>query len=384
MEATRKTASAAAPHPRAVLRWIGMVALATLTACSDNDNNSDDSLNQPFAEILAQGVDRYLGVYTPMTSETSGNVVTHTFGAGDGPLCLDGTEYSMATRDAGSEDLIIFLQGGGARWSTFSAAYVSVTDPVVQLPPPRAGILDPDRADNPVRDWNLVFIPYCDGGLHSSDKDNDYDNDGIVESPQRGLHNLSASLDVAVTTFPNPRRILLTGNSGGGFGTTFALPLVRSLYPEVPIEIVNDSGIGVGKPGDGDFLMLLMDDWNQSAFIPQSCPDCLGPDGHLSNYLSWQLEQDPNTRRGYMSYSQDSTIATFFLGLDGPVFEAALTEELSQLEAAHPERVRSWVPDGVGHTFLLREPDKTAGGVPVMAWISAMLDGSEDWISISD
>lgn len=371
------------PLSRSFLPWVCALALPLLGACSDGgDNHNNDAGNQdpvPFAELFEQGINRYLGLYTPMSSVTDAGVVTHTFGAGDGPLCIDGSEYRMSTRDAGSENLVIFLQGGGARWSTFDAANPSAESGI-----PAIGILDPSRADNPVKDWNAVYLPYCDGGLHASDKDNDYDNDGTVESPQRGLHNLSAALDVAVSTFPQPQRILLTGNSAGGFGTTFALPLVRHHYPDVPIELVNDSGVGVAKPDEPDYLKLLMSDWNQDAFIPASCLDCLPDDGHLTNYQIWQMDQDPNVRRGYMSYTQDSTIAVFFLGIGGPAFEEALFSELAKSETAHPNRVRSWVPNGDGHTFLLLEPDKTAGGVSVMAWITAMLDGSDDWVSVKD
>lgn len=380
-------------RPRGVLPWLCAIALPLLGACSDGgDKRNDVVAAVPFAELFEQGIDRYLGLYTPMSS-TAGpmaaaaadNVVTYTFGAGDGPLCLDGSEYSMATRDAGSENLVIFLQGGGARWSTFDAASQNVA---AQLVPGifETGILDQNREDNPVKDWNLVYLPYCDGGLHASDKDNDYDDDGIVESPQRGLHNLSAALDVAVNTFPQPERILLTGNSAGGFGTTFALPLVSKLYPDTPIDVVNDSGVGIGKPGDPGYLMLLMSDWNQAAFIPESCPDCLAEDGdgHLTNYQIWQLDQNPQVRRGYMSYTQDSTIADFFLQIGGPAFEEALYQEMAQAEDAHPERVRSWIPAGNGHTFILAEPDKTAGGVSVMAWITAMLERSDEWVSTTD
>lgn len=366
---------------RSFLACVCAVALPLLGACSDGSNGrvNVEPGTEPFAEIIAQGINRYLGLYTPMMSEQVEDVVTHTFGTGDGPLCIDGSEYRMSTRDAGSQDLVIFLQGGGARWSTFSSANPSAESGI-----PPIGILDPGRADNPVRDWNQVYLPYCDGGLHASDKDNDYDNDGIVESPQRGLHNLSAALDVAITTFPSPRRILLTGNSAGGFGTTFALPLVRHLYPDVPIEVVNDSGVGVAKPDEPEFLQMLMTDWNQSAFIPESCPDCLADDGHLTNFLVWQLDQDPNVRRGFMSYTRDTVIGDFFLGIGGEAFEAALFPELAQLQNAHPDRVRSWVPDGTGHTFLLIEPDQTAGGVSVMDWVTAMLDGSDDWTSVAD
>ena len=109
-------------------------------------------------------------------------------------------------------------------------------------------------------DWNLAYFPYCDGGLFASDNDRDADGDGIEELTQRGLQNLSAGLDVTVNTFPAPRRILLVGASAGGLGTTFALPVVRSLYPEIPIDVVNDSGVGIGRPDQPEFQELLLSD----------------------------------------------------------------------------------------------------------------------------
>ena len=370
--------SSSRPSSRRLLApVVALSSLLLLSACSDGGNDSNGGNNggaEPFAEILAQGINRYLGLYTPMTSEITDGITTHTFGTGDGPLCLDGSSYRMATMDAGSEELVIYMQGGGACWSAFCAATSSAPSGI-----PQVGVLDPNREDNPMKDMNQVYLPYCDGGLHSSDRDNDYDNDGTVEAPQRGLHNLSAALDVAVTTFPSPRRIVLTGASGGGFGTIFALPLVRSLYPGIPIDVVNDSGVGIGKPGDKSFLELLMTDWNQSAFIPASCEDCLGDDGHLTNFLIWQLDEDPDTRLGMMTATQDSTIADFFLGIGGPAFEAALLPEFMDITSAHPDRYRYWITEGTTHTYIQLDPDEDAGGVTAIDWISAMLTGEGDW-----
>ncbi len=362
---------------RSPLRMLALAAgLLVLTACSNGNSHNDKPKN--FEEIIAQGIARYLGLYTPMMTETTNGITRYTFGAGDGPLCQNGSEYHMETFDQGSENLVIFMEGGGACWSTLCSSAESAQS--LQ----QVGILDPNRADNPVRDWNQVYVPYCDGGLHASDADNDYDNDGIAERPQRGLHNLSAALDVAVTNFPNPRRILLTGQSGGGYGTTFALPLVRHLYPGVPIELVNDSGVGIGKPGNPDFIRMLQEDWNQSAFIPESCPDCIGPDGHLTNYLIWQMDQDRNLRRSMLSSKGDVVIATAFLQIGAAAHETALLEELAQMEEAHPDRFRYWVTDGTDHTYIQRNPDQTAGGVRAIDFISAQIDGTDDWNSTVD
>ncbi|MDA8752682.1 pectinacetylesterase family protein [Halieaceae bacterium] len=356
--------------------------LLMLAACSDSNNSSGGAVEPPkpepvpFAELYDQGVDRYLGQYSPMLSETAGDIVNHAFGAGDGPLCLRGGEYTMATRDVGSDELVIFLQGGGACWSSFCAATEEAAPGI-----PAAGLLDPSRADNPTADWNTAYLPYCDGSVFSGDADFDDDGDGTTDRYQRGLKNLSAGLDVAANTFPAPSRILLTGISAGGFGTDYALPLVRKLYPGVPIELINDSGLGVTKPG---FTEDLAAEWNAEAFIPESCPDCIDEDGHLTNYHKYQLDQDPDLRMGFMSTKQDTVIADVFVMIGGPAFEEVLLPEMQELRDAYPERFRSLIADGNQHTFLLFGFERAVGGTTVAQWVTDMLSGSDDWQSVSD
>ena len=360
---------------------VTVACLALTAACSDSNNSPEPVVGParaPFQELIDQGVTRYLGDYSPMATETQGDVVNHNFGAGDGPLCLDGSEFTMATRDKGSDELVIFLQGGGACFSELCAATQSAAKGI-----PKAGILDPDLAANPVADWNTVYIPYCDGGLHASDRDSDSDGDGRIDRFQRGLHNLSASLDVAVKTFPAPKRILLTGISAGGFGTTWALPLVRHLYPGVPIELVNDSGVGVARTDKPEFIRLLLNDWNMGAFLPASCPTCIGADGHLTDVHKWQLAEDDKLRLSMMSYTRD-TVIPFFTRVSAEEFERELRAEMADVENVYPERMRSFITAGANHTFLLSDTSITAGGVSVLDWVTAMLDGSADWVSTSD
>lgn len=360
----------------------GVLLLFFLAACSDSNSNSataSSASTAPFAELVEQGIARYLGQYTPMLSETSGDVVNHFFGTGDGPLCGEGGQYSVATRDQGSDELMIFLEGGGVCWSDV-CLYASTAQTGI----PAEGILDPERANNPVKGWSQVYLPNCDGSMLVGDQDVDTDGDGQTDRYQRGLHNLSAGLDVAVRAFPAPSRILLAGQSAGGLGTIFALTLVRHVYPDIPIDVLNDSGVGVLKPGAPEFLLRLMEEWNIGAFIPASCADCLASDGHLSDYLIWQMDQDHSLRRGLLSYTQDVNLAGIYLGIGGPEFEQALLEEMQQQEDAHPERTHSWIAVGNGHTFVELEPDRSAGGVVLMDWIGLMLSGSPDWVSVQD
>ena len=364
-----------------LLPILAVTCLAGATGCSDNNSPGATvgTASAPFQELIDQGVTRYLGAYTPMLSESDGDLVNHRFGGGDGPLCLDGSEYTMATRDLGSDELVIFLQGGGACWSTLCLATENAGKGI-----PKAGLLDPDLANNPVASWNTVYLPYCDGGLHGSDVDSDSDGDGQNDRFQRGLHNLSASLDVAVDTFPAPKRILLTGISGGGFGTTFALPLVRALYPGVPIELINDSGLGILRPGEPGFIRARLKEWNSEAFIPASCETCIGSDGHTTDLHKWKLEQDNNLRLSLMSYTQDPVIAVTFAQVGLDVFEEELKTELADLRSAYPKRLQTFVRDAISHTFLLSDTSLTAGGITVLDWVTAMLEDSDDWVSTSD
>ena len=72
------------------------------------------------------------------------------------------------------------------------------------------------------------------------------------------------------------------------------------------------------------------------------------------------MNEDPDTRRGFLSYSQDSVFADIFLMIGKPAFEEAMREEMQQAEDDVPERVRSWIPIGTGHTFVQAEPEQTA------------------------
>lgn len=359
-----------------------LLSLFGLAGCSDgSDGRADDSVSPvgPFHELYEQGITRYLGRYTPMLSEQTGDAITHSFGTGDGPLCMQGEPFSMATRDQGADELLIFLEEGGACWDDFCFATTEANPQI-----PEVGLLDPGRDNNPVKSWNQVYIPYCDGSLHAGDRDVDSDGDGQVDRFHRGLHNLSAALDVAAGQFPTPSRVVLAGYSGGALGTIFALPMVRYVYPDARIDLINDSGVGVLRPDDPGFLLQVLDYWNLNAFIPPNCEQCIPADGHLTEYLIWQRDQDQNVRSGMLSYSRDFSLADVFLMIGKPAYEEALLEEMAQLESAHPGRTRSWIPVGELHTFILKEPDQTAGGVPLMDWIAYMLSGSEQWQSAQD
>ena len=371
------------------------VVLVLATACGGGSEGGDPAdtdaggatptqpappvAEQPFKELYEQGVARYLGVFAPaMTQVLPGGVKTYSFdGKSGGPICFTGNPYAMSTRDGSSRNLMIFLQGGGLCGPNGCDA-VEAASPVVA---PAFGILNPSDQTNPVRDYDVAYLPYCDGSLWMGDRDLDSDGDGNNDRLFRGLQNLSASLDVIVRAYPSPDRILLAGNSAGGFGTHPALPLVRRLYPGVPIELLNDSGMGILPEGG---QATLNEYWNSGAFFPASCKTCIGADGNLTDYHKYQLAEDSNLRVGFVSYKQDAVVTAGEGNLAGPEFERQLLEAVAELRQTYPERFQSMIANGDGHTFIIKDFDKSVGGKTVRQWVGDMLNGNGNWVSVSD
>ena len=359
-----------------------------LGACSSGSNNDDNGglppAAVPFQELIDQGVTRYMGEYSPSTTAQVGDSIEYTFGVGEGPLCLYGEPYTMATRDSGSSALVLYLQGGGACWFPNSGGLCAASSSAAgQLPMPSNGLLSPDPSKSPLAGMSAVYVPYCDGGLHASDADYDSNDDGNIDLYHRGLHNLTASLDVAMGVFPAPSRVTLAGVSGGAYGALFALPLVSQAYPGVPIDVLNDSGIGITRPDDPVFNQAVVEYWNIEDFFPASVPNVM-PEGSPTTLLNWQLKQDANIRMGMLSYAQDSTIGTFFLGLDPSVFEDLLRSTVADVETANEQRVRSFIADGGSHTFLGGDLSLSVGEVTLYDWVDAMINEPlENWKSVS-
>ncbi|MEY3012124.1 MAG: hypothetical protein RIT45_859, partial [Pseudomonadota bacterium] len=225
---------------------------------------------------------------------------------------------------------------------------------------PLVEVLDPNLPENPYRHHDVVYLPYCDGSLFAGDRDHDEDGDGKPDRFHRGLANLTAALEGAKMRFPAPTRITLAGASGGAYGTFAALPLLRHLYPEVPIDVVEDSGAGLGKPGDPAFLAGLLSEFGAERLIPPSCTACQGA-AHLTPLRAWQLEHFAGVRVASMAGLRDGILADVFLQIAGADYEAALRAETGALAAAFPDRYRRLLRAGRYHTTLLGTPAAILG-----------------------
>lgn len=329
------------------------------------------------AELKAKHVDKYVGKAS--LDKTSANTVGDTvynFDPSEGPICYLGASYNVVVHDAGSENLLIFLQGGGACWQTLCSA-TSTAETTI----PKTGILSEDPSTNVVGDWNVVYAPYCDGSVFSGDNDTKSNMDGTAWH-FHGLANLSAAIDVAKKAYPNPKRILLAGTSGGGYGTLIGTGLVRLAYPHTQVDVFNDAGLGLSNPNDPAMLSTIKADWKFDQFIPDSCTEC--QTGEQTAIIGWGLAADPTLRvSGFSSYG-DAIIGGYFLKLMPADFKPLLLGETGKVHDAYPTRFERFFIDGTQHTVLLSGTGVTyttdVNGISVEEWTRKMLAGDKGWV----
>lgn len=387
------------------ISWLLMLALGlSLAACSDDDDDDDDDDTAPTSdddddtaptdddddddtvegfnaqarqELLDAELDRYFDAFDPVDEEAGRNGETfYHFDTmdGDGPICLWGEPYSASVLDRGSENLIIYLQGGGACWTGLCAANEEAVPDITTF-----GILDGDGSKNVVGDWNIVYAPYCDGSVFSGDNDIQIeDEDGTRTRYHRGLRNLSAAVDLARDHFPNPKKILLTGSSAGGYGTILGTAVVRLQYPNTRLYVINDAGPGLQNLEQPAAMNTRREEWAYEQFIPASCANCA--DGQLSTMVAWGLRNDSSLKVGLFSSYEDAVIGFSFLQLPGPEFKAILVEETGKINQEFPDRFKRFFIDGSQHTGMVLSyyTSDVRGDVPA-DWAREMITDSPDW-----
>jgi len=263
--------------------------------------------------------------------------------------CRDGSPTGIGIRrKEGSTKLAIYFEGGGAcfhdqsctislanfdqnafnLWSTASGS---------------GGIFDASRAENPLRDFNMVYVPYCTGDVHAGDVAH-VDVPGNAPKDQWfvGYRNVQYYLDRLVPTFAHASQVVVTGISAGGFGAALNYDRIAQAFCHSNVQLLDDSG----PPMSDEYLAPCLqqrwrDLWNLDAVLPADCPACRGADGGgIVNYVPYLAAKYPNARLGLISANQDGIISMFFgyganncaglngtsAGMSGATFEAGLDD----------------------------------------------------------
>lgn len=341
------------------------------------------------ADISQAGMDKYLGQFTPATSTDVGQGWTkHTYTQnfmGDGPMCIAGTPYSVFTKAGDPDKLLIFMQGGGACWQGFYFCNIIVETPGQQPPPPPIGIwsessdFNTGPLQNPLADYSVVYMPYCDGSVFTGDSD--VFDPTFPFSPvrfHRGLENASAGIDMARTTFPDAKRIVVAGSSAGGVGAaSFAPFLARLAFGDTSqLSVINDAGPVAVNLDDVAGIAARASDWQFDQYFPASCTDCSAL-GQQTELINWRLDNDSTIREAFYSTDGDATDRFFLSVPTQELYRLLIVTEHGKINAVHPQRYKAFIRSGDDSHTALQDPFLyyfgEANGVPLYRWIEDML-----------
>jgi hypothetical protein len=343
----------------------------SLSACGSDDGGGATSIAD---EIAAANVGQYLGEIQPDSSETNGAWTEYHYDADkEEAICYTGMPYQVNIRPGTTNKVLLYLEGGGACWSAATCYGVPIAKGSAG-PAVNSGIISATNADNPFKDWNVVYAPYCDGSVFGGDNAVVYNGRLTYH---HGLRNLSAAVTQMLAAFPDPEQIVVAGSSAGGYGTFSGYGVVRVAYPDTQILVFDDSGPGIQNLEATEAIELREENWKFRQFLPESCTRCAEQITYLTE---WTLERDPQFRVAYFNYLQDGVLR-FFLNVSAEEFETLLRSVTGDIHSRQSERFQRFFKQGPTHTVLLSPEFYTLSidGTTVRDWTQGLLHGSEVW-----
>jgi len=329
-------------------------------------------------------------------------------------------EFRFWSKKGASKDLVIYFEGGGACWDNLTCTfpigsglpapapqfYVSQIAPGTN-PAGYSGLFDQSNAENPVKDWSFVYIPYCTGDIHTGSATRTYFNAGNPLLPaqyqiqHRGFDNFMVVLDWVKKNFDAPKSILVTGSSAGGYGAAANFPYVADSYPNAHMYVLADASQGVSTPAF-DAGNPGRNSWNPQ--LPQwifGTPPTSVPSAEL---LARAAVAYPRAKVSQFTTTLDGVQVAFygvmkqFYGPGGSCPNPAVDWNQQMIGtlgsyASEVKNFRYYLASGTYHT-IMRSPlfyTEDSAGIAYSSWLASMLSnrggtggaGGGDWKNVA-
>lgn len=308
---------------------------------------------------------------------------------GGDTICSDGSPFRFFVHRGDPEKLLIEFEGGGACWSAATCALDTYTRRV-SIDPEEAqrrgllqGIYERTRADNPLRDFTHVYIPYCTGDLHWGNVTKAYTTgQGTYTVHHRGALNARAAVAWAYENVLAPRQLLVAGCSAGGYGATAWSGELMSHYPGASAAHLADSAAGIVPVG---FFRTVLDSWGVAsspawpAFIPSLAIERLDPQlASLPDLYDGVAGYFPLSAFSQYNTLQDSTQSFYFYLSGAPLTESwtlRMQDSVARIRGANANFF-SYTAPGSQHCVINRPEFYTTnvGGVRLTDWVQTLVD----------
>jgi len=311
--------------------------------------------------------------------------------------CRDGSKAGLSVRlNSASKKVLIYLEGGVYCFDATTCALnpSNVNDTLFNSAKsaPSAGIFDLRNEQNPVRDWNLVYVPYCTGDAMGGTKTTPTDVPG---GPSKqwfvGRLNLEKFLQRIVPTFPEPSDVLLTGMSAGGSAVLMNMVLVQRAFAKLKVRHINDSSLPpLSKAMLSECLQTkLRTLWGLDQSLLAECGDsCPDHDDYWQAHSLFLARTFADRPSGFIDAVEDSMMravagvgardCTGSLLFDSVAAAPFRAELLLYREKLAPfPRYSTFYPAGSQHTWLKDNSfySGMAGKIRLVDWFSKIANG---------
>ena len=320
-----------------------------------------------------------------------------------GMICRDSSPTGVGVRMANTKKLAIYINGGGACFNAetcagnpFKFTESDWTDLQNNFGSP--GIFNPDDDRNPLKDFSLVFIPYCTGDVHSGTLLNGKAIDVPGKQRYVGAINFQKAMDFIEPYFQHEGvdEIVLFGLSAGGYGVYINFLEVIKRFPGVKITVINDSG---PLFSDAQAFSPCLQAGFTLVFglpLPKDLLGCCGnPALGLANVYEYSGTKYPDANFGFISSYEDAT-SRFFLSfgydncqgapgnqLPADVFRNALINLTN--DVIKPKSTWStFFINGTSHTMLADDElfyNKEVNGMYLYEWVDKLMKGERLHVS---
>jgi hypothetical protein len=191
--------------------------------------------------------------------------------ASSGASCGNGTPYRFfVNRTPFTSKTVVMFEGGGACWDQGACKGGTLLDAVNPDGIPTNYMTDWNRQAHlglvtpftmrlhplqsvQTQSWNIVYLTYCTGDVHTGNKVAVYDNvdpANPMAYHHRGMVNAKAVAAWMAKNLKQPDKLFLTGFSAGGVGSAALYPAFREALKPKQMSLLADSGPLFSVPRD--------------------------------------------------------------------------------------------------------------------------------------
>jgi hypothetical protein len=300
----------------------------------------------------------------------------------EGTGCAHDSTFAFKVRPGLPDKVMIFLNGGGACWRaaecdpkakpTYTMTADSANDASV-----RQGIFDVANEANPVRDFTMVYVPYCTGDVHLGTRTVDYEKgQKDFEVRHQGAVNLEAVLDWVYSNVRSPSVVFVAGASAGAVASPVVAAKVARRYSRARVVQLGDGAGGYRTPA----VPGLLAGWGATDYL-QRDPAYRSLDSADFTFERIYLAASRSAPRVHFAqYNtvEDATQLYFLslLGVKNPSLSKSLAADLTQISNG-TGWFRSYTAPGKTHTILRSNAMYTTkvDGVLFNDWLTQLVEG---------